>query len=225
LQLDGGGRKGYRENQTIYWSRYERLEKSLLDADILVDLTKDTSLVRNLEPNMIFLASGHAYFEPDWSNWQSGVSMIGLVSEFISQLGALNAPQQPPPNETGVVPASDGLEVKNIVNVDQAGLSQLVKAIPVSEPPQTVRRLFKPAAVNIRISLGESRDLCTLESSCALEHFTPHRLQPYLMETIEEDIYVLGLVRQREDKLLRFIPLTLSVCVKGRGKEGKRVRK
>lgn len=207
VKLEGGGSRGYRENQTIFWARYARLEKVLRDAGKLTDLTQEAASPAGLRANMIFLAAGQASLEPDWSNWQSGVSMAKLAIQKLQQLSAFEAVQQAQPDETGMVPMLYGPEGAAIVMVKQDALSQLLKEELPDEPPDKIRRLFKPSGVIMRLPLGDPRSPVVLEGTGALEHFTPHRIAPYLLGPVQEDIHLLGLVRQKEGDVVRFIPL------------------
>lgn len=213
VKLEGGGSRGYRENQAIYWARYARLEEALRETGKLIDLTEETTSPATLRADAVFLAVGHTSLEPDWANWQSGVSLVKLVFQKLRQLGAFEAVQQAQPDETGMVPMLYGPEGTAVVMVRQDAVSQLFKDKLPDKPPVEIRRLFKPSAVTVRLTLGDPGNAVMLEASGDLEHFTPHRIAPYLLGPVHEDMHVLGLVRQREKDAVRFIPLAVFATV------------
>jgi len=213
VSIEGGGSRGYRENQTIYWDRYARLEKALRDAAKLVDLTREAGAPATLKANTIFLAAGRASLEPDWSLWQSGISMAKIVFQKLQQLSALEAIQQTQPDESGMVPMLYGPEGTAVVMVKQDALSQLFKDKLPDEPPNKLRPLFKPSGVIIRLHLGDPENAFVLDGYAGLEHFTPHRAKPYLLGPVQEDIHILGLVRQVQGNSVQFIPLAAFVMV------------
>jgi len=213
VKIEGGGSRGYRENQTIYWDRYARLEKALRDTGKLVDLTLEAGAPATLKANTIFLAAGRASLEPDWSGWQSGVSMAKIVFQKLQQLSALEAIQQAQPDESGMVPMLYGPGGTAVVMVKQDALSQLFKDKLPDEPPDKLRPLFKPSGVIIWLHLGDPENAVVLEGYAGLEHFTPHRVKPYLLDPVQEDIHILGLVRQVQGNSVRFIPLAAFATV------------
>lgn len=213
LNVQGGGSWGYQENQTIYWDRYARLEEELRDAGKLVEVVGTEPSTADLKPNTIFLVSGCALFEPDWSNWQSGMSMAKLVIDKLRQVSALEVAQQEQPNASGMVPLLYEPSGEAVVMVKKDALSQLIPDNLPNEPPNNIRRLFKPSGIKIVLHIGISDAQVALEGIALLQHFTPHQVERYLLGRVEEDIHVLGLVRQRKGATVQFIPLSVFVRI------------
>jgi len=213
INVQGGGSWGYRENQTIYWDRYARLENVLRSAGKLVDTVEEGMAAASLKPHAIFLASGVASFEPDWSNWQSGISMAKLVIDKVRQLNALEAVEQAQPDSSGMVPMLYEPGGKPVVTVRKDVLSQVLPSNLPQEPPENIRRLFKPVGVKMVLEESTSDQRVTLEGIASLEHFTPHRVQRYLLGPLEEEVHALGLVTQREGTMAQFIPLAIFVKI------------
>ncbi len=211
LNVQGGGKWGYQENQTIYWDRYARLEKELRDASKLTELVDTKLATVVLKPNSFFLLNGCASFAPDWSNWQSSMSMIELVIDKLRQLGALEAAQQEQPDASGMVPMLYEPDGRAVVMVRKDALSQLIPGKLPNKPPNNIRRLFKPAGVKIILHVGTLDTQVVLEGNASLQHFTPHRIERYLFSPAEEDVHILGFVTQRKGAMIQFVPLSVFV--------------
>jgi hypothetical protein len=213
IDLQGGGSRGYQENQTIYWDRYARLEKELRNAGKLIDFVGTEPSTAALKPNAIFLISGHALLEPDWSTWQSGISLAKLIIDKLRQLSALEAAQQEQPDANGMVPMLYEPDGKAVIMVRKDALSQLLPDSLPNKPPDNIRSLFKPSGVKIVLHVGVPHEEVLLEGNASLQHFTPHRVGTYLLGPVEDDIHVLGLVRQRNEAVVQFIPLAVFVRI------------
>ena len=212
VKVEGGSTRGYKENQTIYWDRYSRLEKALRDTSKLKDLTQETTIPANVKPNTIFLAAGSATLEPDWSNWQSGISIAKFAVEKLQQLSASETTQQAEVDESGMMPILYGPSGTPTYTIRQDVLKHLFKDEPPDEPPDKIRSLLRPSSVIIRLTLSGTENII-LEGHADLEHFTPHRIAPYILDPVQENIHILGLARQCDGPVVRFIPLAAFVNV------------
>ncbi len=213
LNLHAGGARSYTENQTIYWDRYARLEDELRKRRKLTELKSSEATKESIEPHLLFLFAGPASFEPDWSNWSSGISLAKIIIDKLRQLNALEAAGQVQPDANGMVPMLLGPGGNPIVALQKDVLSELLPHDLPKEPPISMQRLFKPVGVRVRLKVGSLGKKITLEGNASLLHFTPHRVDRYVSGRAKEDVNVLGLVTERDRNAAQFTPLAIFVKV------------
>ena len=212
VNLQGGGARSSTENQMIFWARYARLEDELRKANKLVELTGLKNIAQ-LKPHILFLFSGATWFEPDWSGWNSGMSLAKIIIDKFRQLGALEALNQAQPDINGMVPMLLGPGGNPIVALQKDALSELLPSDLPLEPPANIRRLFKPTAVSISFELESCKKQLKFEGSASLQNFTPHRIERCIVSSIQEDVDVLGLVTECKGNVFQFVPLAIFVKV------------
>ncbi len=210
VDLKGGGTRGYAENQTIQWATYARLEDELRKANKLLDFTSSAKTFR-VEPHVIFLFKGVTKLEPDWADWNSGISLAKIVIDKLNQLGAIESMNQAQPDENGMVPMLLGPGGNAIVALQKNALSELLPKNLPKEPPSSIRRLFKPTAVRVTFPINVGKEKIEFEGSASLHNFTPHRLNRYTGTSAQDDVNVLGLVTEIIGSVLRFVPLAIFV--------------
>ncbi len=213
LNLEGGGARSYAENQTIYWDRYARLEKELRKNCKLVELKSSEQIVTNIEPHTLFLFSGSVLFNPDWSNWSSGISLAKIIIDKLRQLNDLEAKGQVQPDANGMVPMLLGPGGNPVVTLQKDMLSELLPHDLPNKPPSSIQRLMKPVGVNVSLKVGSLGKSITLEGNAALQHFTPHRVDRLVAGPAKEDVFVLGLVTERVRNSAQFSPLAIFVKI------------
>lgn len=213
VHINSQGGRGYTENQTIYWARYDRLENKLREIGKLTELTALKPPDVPIIPHVLFLFNGGTSFEPDWSDWRAGVSLAKIIIDKLRQMNAIESLSQAQADINGMVPMLLGPGGTPVLALQKDVLSQLLPDSLPSEPPVSIRRLFKPAAVRITFCVGSGKEQLRFEGSAALNNFTPHRIDRCIVGPAQEDVHVLGLITEVKGDSVQFIPLAAFVKV------------
>jgi len=211
VNLQGG--RGYAENQTIYWARYARLEDELRKLGKLVELTASKPTDARILPHTLFIFNGGTLFEPDWSDWRAGVSLAKIIIDKLHQMNAIEALSQAQVDANGMVPMLLGPGGNPVLALQKDMLSQILPDSLPSEPPISIRRLFKPAGVRITFRVGSGKEQVRFEGVTVLQNFTPHRIDRCIAGPAQEDVHVLGLITEVKGDSVQFVPLAAFVKV------------
>lgn len=213
VNVQGGGTRSYAENQTIHWDRYARLEEQLYKACKLTELKESQLTTESIEPHILFLFDGMASFEPDWSNWSSGISLAKIIIDKLHQLNSAETLGNTQPDANGMVPMLVGPSGNPLIALQKDMLSELLPNNLPEEPPQEIRGLFKPVGVTVTLRVKSSNQIISLKGNASLRHFTPHRVDRYVLRPGKEHVNVLGLVTERKSTKAQFTPLAIFVKV------------
>ena len=141
------------------------------------------------------------------------MSLAKMIIDKLHQINALEAMSQVQPDVNGMVPMLLGPGGNPIVALQKDVLSEVLPNNLPKEPPNSIRRLFKPTAVRIAFSVESCEEQLKFEGCASLQNFTPHRVERCIVSPTQEDVNVLGLVTEREDNVFRFVPLAMFVKV------------